>query len=131
MGNSFIAFSTSYLILLLPVLGTNYLATETMSGGLRTSVKGYIIAKRVTEALEINTVHENETSINVTSNSTAADSVVHPPPLSVPETSMASGSYGFNICDGNIPCLPMLSSAAKVHKSNSNLVFHFICMLCI
>ncbi|XP_061996926.1 uncharacterized protein LOC133714721 [Rosa rugosa] len=87
-----------------------------MSGGLRTSVKGYIIAQRVTGALEINTVHENEneTSINVTSNSTAADSVDHPPPLSVPET---SASYGLNICDGNIPCFSMLSSAAECMAS--------------
>ncbi|KAK9913537.1 hypothetical protein M0R45_037350 [Rubus argutus] len=84
-----------------------------MSGGLRTSVKSDIIAKQVAEALEINTVREDETSTNVTGNSTAADSVVHPPPLSVSETSKASASYGFNVCDGNIPCLPMLSSAAK------------------
>ncbi|PRQ59176.1 putative transferase, protein kinase RLK-Pelle-RLCK-VIIa-2 family [Rosa chinensis] len=80
------------------------------SGGLRTSVKGYLIAQRVTVAQEINTVHDDETSINVTSNSTAADSVDHPPPLSVPET---SASYGLSICDGNIPCFPMWSSAAK------------------
>ncbi|PRQ59171.1 putative transferase, protein kinase RLK-Pelle-RLCK-VIIa-2 family [Rosa chinensis] len=89
-----------------------------MSGGLRTSVKGYLIAQRVTGALEINTVHENEneneTSINVASNSTAADSVDHPPPLPVPET---SASYGLNICDGNIPCFSMLSSAAECMAS--------------
>jgi hypothetical protein len=96
-----------------------------MSGGLRTSVKSDIIAKRVAEALEINTVREDETSTNVTGNSTAADSVVHPPPLSVSETSMALASYGFNVCDGNIPCLPILSSAAKVHKSNSDISFSF------
>lgn len=95
----------SFIVFLLPVLEANYLETETMSGGLRTSVKSDIIAKRVTGALEINTVHEDETSINV--------------------TSMASASYGPNICDGNIPCLPMLSSAAKVHKSTSNISFSF------
>ncbi|XP_004307509.1 PREDICTED: protein kinase APK1B, chloroplastic-like [Fragaria vesca subsp. vesca] len=78
------------------------------SGGLRTSVKGYLIAQRVTVAPEINTVHDSIYAVN---NSTAAESVDHPPdPLSVSDT---SASYGLNICDGNIPCLPMLSSAAK------------------
>nr|XP_011469771.1 PREDICTED: protein kinase 2B, chloroplastic-like [Fragaria vesca subsp. vesca] len=49
-------------------------------------------------------------SMNVTSNSTATYSVDRPLPLSVSET---SASYGINMCDGTIPCLPMLSSAAK------------------
>ncbi|KAL6126634.1 hypothetical protein ACLB2K_074680 [Fragaria x ananassa] len=86
------------------------------SGGLRTSVKGYLIAQRVTVAPEINTVHDSIYAVN---NSTAAESVDHPPdPLSVSDT---SASCGLNIdgnipctcCDGNIPCMPMLSSAAK------------------
>ncbi|KAK9913549.1 hypothetical protein M0R45_037362 [Rubus argutus] len=77
-----------------------------MSGGLRTSVKGYLIAQRV--SLAVDPVHENET---INSNATAPQD---PHPFPVVDASMDSTSYGLGICDGNIPCFPILSSAAKM-----------------
>lgn len=76
------------------------LATETTmsSGGLRTSVKGYLNPQRGTLLLDP-VHHEND-------NFSTTDSVQED-----------STSYGLSICDGSIPCLPMLTSAAKVHKS--------------
>lgn len=81
-----------------------------MSGGLHTSVKGYLIAQRV--SLAVDPVHENET---INSNVTAPQD---PPPFPVVDTSMDSTSHGLGMCDGNIPCFPILSSAAKVLISN-------------
>ena len=70
-----------------------------MSGGLRTSVKAYINVQRLTA------LAENNEAINT-----------HLAPIAETTLAVAStNSYG--LCDGNIPCLPILSSATKVHKS--------------
>lgn len=87
-----------------------------MSGELRTSVKGYLKAKRLALSEEIDAVHEmNETiNRNFTALQAAADSVDKKKPQ---EKSIASTSYGVGICDGSTRCSPMLTSPLKVHKS--------------
>ncbi|XP_062011683.1 receptor-like cytoplasmic kinase 176 isoform X2 [Rosa rugosa] len=80
-----------------------------MSGGIRTSVKGYLLAQRLTLALD--PLLENE---NINNNVTAP---LDPPPHPVEdsqETTMDSTTYGLGICDGNIPCFPMLNSAKSM-----------------
>ncbi|XP_040375550.1 receptor-like cytoplasmic kinase 176 isoform X2 [Rosa chinensis] len=80
-----------------------------MSGGIRTSVKGYLLAQRLTLALD--PLLENE---NINNNVTAP---LDPPPHPVEdsqETTMDSATYGLGICDGNIPCFPMLNSAKSM-----------------
>lgn len=108
-----------------------------MSGGLRTSVKGYLIAKRLSLTRDIDTVDEmNETiNRNFSAPQTAADYADKkkqqdhslPLPLPAPQKSIASSSFGPSICDDIIPCFPMLSSAPKVHKSTSH---NFVCIAC-
>lgn len=106
-----------------------------MSGGIRTSVKGYLIAKRLSLTRDIDTVDEmNETiNRNFSAPQTAADYVYkkeqqdYSLPLPAPQKSIASSSFGPSICDDIIPCLPMLSSAPKVHKSTSH---KFLCIAC-
>lgn len=63
-----------------------------MSRGLRASVKSNLMAQR-------DPVIENENETNLTGDS---------------HTSIASASY---VCDGNIPCFPELTSAAKVTQT--------------
>ena len=69
-----------------------------MSGGIRTSVKGFLNAKRLALSSEIDTVHE--TNENITRNfaalQAAADSVDK---MKAQEKSM------FSICDGSFPML--------------------------
>ncbi|XP_004307503.1 PREDICTED: probable serine/threonine-protein kinase NAK [Fragaria vesca subsp. vesca] len=80
-----------------------------MSGGLRTSVKGYLIAQRLNSATD--PLSENET---ISNNVTAP---LDPPLQPVEEKTMDSGTYGLGICDGNIsniPCVPMLNSAKSM-----------------
>ncbi|XP_004307504.1 PREDICTED: protein kinase APK1A, chloroplastic-like [Fragaria vesca subsp. vesca] len=74
--------------------------------GLRTSVKGYLIAQRLNLATD--PLSENET---ISNNVTAP---LDPPSLSVEEMTMDSGTYGLGICGGNIPCFPMLNSAKSM-----------------
>lgn len=81
--------------------------------GVHTSVKAHINDKRVNLAVETDTVHEHEE--NETINTTLTEPQVTDSVLETRMMSMASTSYGPSICDGNIPCLPMFSSAAKVH----------------
>lgn len=78
-----------------------FLGTGPMSGGLRTSVKGYLNAQRLALSGEINTLILKS----------ADDSVDKKKPV---KKSIASTSYGLNICDGSMPGLPMLSSDPKV-----------------
>ncbi|KAK9913540.1 hypothetical protein M0R45_037353 [Rubus argutus] len=71
-----------------------------MSGGLRTSVKGYINVQRLTA------LAENNEAINT-----------HLAPIA--ETTLAAASTNsYGLCDGNIPCLPILSSATKSCEAN-------------
>ncbi|KAM5556393.1 hypothetical protein ABKV19_024011 [Rosa sericea] len=72
-----------------------------MSGGICTSVKGYLNAQRA--SLAVDPVHEN---VTINSNVTTAQDPVE-------ETTMDSTTNGLSICDGNIPCFPILSSTAK------------------
>ncbi|KAK9913539.1 hypothetical protein M0R45_037352 [Rubus argutus] len=69
------------------------------SGGLRTSVKGYLNAQRVTLPLE--PVHHENDNYSVQEDST---------------------SYGLSICEGSIPCLPMLTSTAKSRASTGTRI---------
>ncbi|KAK9913547.1 hypothetical protein M0R45_037360 [Rubus argutus] len=79
--------------------------------GIHTSVKAHINDKRLNLAVETDTVHEHEENETIlVTEPQATDSV-----LETSMMSMASTSYWPSICDGNIPCLPMFSSAAKVH----------------
>ncbi|KAM5556407.1 putative serine/threonine-protein kinase PBL11 [Rosa sericea] len=69
-----------------------------MSGGLRTSVKGYLIAKRLAFTGEIDTVHEvNETINSNLTGPQASDDSIDKRPQDHPETSSASTSYGISI----------------------------------
>ncbi|KAM5556404.1 hypothetical protein ABKV19_024013 [Rosa sericea] len=73
------------------------------SGGIRTSVKAYINEQRLA-SLAVN--HENNQGINT-----------HLAPLAE-ATMAAASSNSYGLCDGNMPCLPILSSAAKSCEAN-------------
>ncbi|XP_062001212.1 probable serine/threonine-protein kinase PBL11 isoform X1 [Rosa rugosa] len=94
-----------------------------MSGGIRTSVKGYLIAKRLAFTGEIDTVQEVNDTIN--SNLTgpqASDDSIDKRAQDHPGTSRASTSYGLSIGDDGILHLSMLSNAAKSMDSNWNRI---------
>ncbi|XP_062000787.1 receptor-like cytoplasmic kinase 176 isoform X2 [Rosa rugosa] len=74
-----------------------------MSGGIRTSVKGFLNAKRLALSAEIDTVHETNETItrNFSALQAAADSVDE---KKAQEKSIASISYGLSIYD--VPSIP-------------------------
>ncbi|XP_040365068.1 receptor-like cytoplasmic kinase 176 isoform X3 [Rosa chinensis] len=77
-----------------------------MGGGIRTSVKGYLLSQRITTASD--TVHANESTNRNFTAPQAADSEQ--------ETSTdldSSNSYWLSRFSGSIPCLPILGSASK------------------
>ncbi|KAM5556388.1 extra-large guanine nucleotide-binding protein 1 [Rosa sericea] len=82
------------------------------SGGIRTSVKAYINEQRLA-SLAVN--HENNEGINT-----------HLDPLAEAMTAASSNSYG--LCDGNMPCLPILSSATKEGQKPSEVISSMLCV---
>ncbi|XP_040365114.1 receptor-like cytoplasmic kinase 176 [Rosa chinensis] len=86
-----------------------------MGGGIRTSVKGYLLSQRITTASD--TVHANESTNRNFTAPQAADSEQ--------ETSTdldSSNSYWLSRFSGSIPCLPILGSASKSKVSNGTRI---------
>lgn len=82
-----------------------------MGGGIRTSVKGYLLSQRITMASD--TVHENESSNRSFTAPLAAETAD-----TEQETRMdldTTNSYRFGRFSGVIRCLPILSFASKVY----------------
>ncbi|XP_004308854.1 PREDICTED: protein kinase APK1B, chloroplastic-like [Fragaria vesca subsp. vesca] len=86
-----------------------------MGGGIRTSVKGYLLSQRITMASD--TVHENESTNRNFTASLAADTER--------KTRMdldSTNSYRFSRFSGGIRCLPILSFASKSRDSNGTRI---------